>query len=96
MSYSETPVYLDRVKETTSSVGTETSIALDGPVQGFQGFSGLGTGLVSTTYCIVEGTNFETGYGHYHGTGWIPEIGSGNFLQRSIICLLYTSDAADE
>ena len=37
-------VYLDRAKETSSTTGSGTILNLNGPVQGFQALSGIGSG----------------------------------------------------
>lgn len=62
-------VLKDRVKETTTSVGTGT-ITLAGAVAGFQSFSAVGTGN-TTYYAIVEqsGSNWEVGLGTYTAAG---------------------------
>jgi hypothetical protein len=52
----------DRVKETTSTIGTST-VTLSGASIGFESFaSGIGTGN-STFYCIAGGSQWEVGIG---------------------------------
>lgn len=55
-------VYADRVKETTTTIGTGT-YNLDGAAIGFRTFvAGVGTGQV-VTYACEDGTNWEIGEG---------------------------------
>ncbi len=56
-------VYRDRVKETTRTTGLGAYI-FDGPVNGFQAFSGIGVNN-STFYCCEDGTTWEVGSGVY-------------------------------
>jgi len=60
-------VFKDRVKETTTTTGTDT-ITLAGAVDGFQAFSLIGNAN-TTYYTIVNGDNWETGLGTYTLSG---------------------------
>lgn len=67
-------VYLDRVRETTISVGTG-DLSLAGAVTGFQGFASIGDG--NTCYYLIEPIDsfgnpvgpWEIGVGTYHVSG---------------------------
>lgn len=66
----------DRVRETTTSIGTGT-IALAGPVTGYQSFSAaIGDGN-TTYYTIADAYQWEVGIGTYNS--------SGNTLSRGTI-----------
>ena len=60
-------VVKDRVKETTTTVGTGT-YTLAGAASGYQSFSVVGNGN-TTTYAITDGTNWEVGIGTYTASG---------------------------
>ena len=62
-----TRIYADRVKETTTVVGTGTMTLL-GAVAGFQSFATVGNGN-TCTYEIDDGTNWEVGIGTYTSSG---------------------------
>ena len=60
-------VLKDRVRETTTTVGTGT-YTLAGAVQGFQSFGVIGDGN-TTYYSITDGTDWEVGIGTYTASG---------------------------
>ena len=60
-------VLKDRVKETTSTVGTGT-YTLSGAVAGFQSFGVIGNAN-TTYYAITDGTDWEVGIGTYTASG---------------------------
>lgn len=60
-------VYVDRVKETTTTTGTGT-YTLAGAEIGFQAFSTVGDGN-TCYYAITDGTNWEVGLGTYTLSG---------------------------
>lgn len=62
-------ILANRVKETTTSVGTGT-ITLAGAVTGYQGFSVIGNAN-TTYYCIAgqSGSQWEVGIGTYTASG---------------------------
>jgi hypothetical protein len=70
-------VLKDRVKETTTTIGTGT-ITLGGAVTGFQSFAAIGNGN-DTYYCIAAqtGTEWEVGVGTY--------TSSGTTLSRNVV-----------
>jgi hypothetical protein len=55
-------LYDDRVKETTTTAGTGT-INLGGAVASFQAFSTAFLTGTQVPYCLVDGNNWEVGYG---------------------------------
>lgn len=63
------PSYADRVKETTTTVGTG-SIALAGAASGFQSFATAfgSVAPIVVGYAIVGGTEWEVGKGTFNGT----------------------------
>lgn len=68
-------VLADRVKETTTTIGTASYVLL-GAAAGFQSFSsGVGNGN-ACEYCCTDGTNWEVGQGTLTG---------GTTLSRSVI-----------
>ena len=77
-------VVADRVKETTTTIGTGT-YTLAGAVTGFESFSAIGNGN-TTYYCCTDGTDFEIGIGTY--------TSSGTTLARTTILQSSNSDAA--
>ena len=77
-------VVADRVKETTTTIGTGT-YTLAGAVTGFESFSAVGNGN-TTYYCCTDGTDFEIGIGTY--------TSSGTTLARTTILQSSNSDAA--
>lgn len=60
-------VVKDRVKETSTTVGTGT-FTLAGAANGFQSFAAIGNGN-TTFYTIVGGTQWEVGIGTYTSSG---------------------------
>jgi hypothetical protein len=62
-------IFADRVKETTTTVGTGT-ITLAGAASGYQSFAAIGNGNV-TYYAISSqvGTEWEVGIGTYTASG---------------------------
>lgn len=60
-------VVKDRVKETSTTVGTGT-YTLAGAATGFQSFSVIGNGN-TTYYTATDGTNWEVGIGTYTSSG---------------------------
>jgi len=60
-------VVKDRVKETTTVVGTGTATLL-GAASGFQSFSAIGNGN-NTYYAIAGGNEWEVGIGTYTSSG---------------------------
>lgn len=56
-------VFVDRVKETTTTTGTGT-YTLGGAYTGFQAFSTIGDGN-TCYYCATDDTNWEVGIGTY-------------------------------
>jgi hypothetical protein len=60
-------VVKDRVKETTTVVGTGTATLL-GAASGFQSFSAIGNGN-TTYYTIAGGNEWEVGIGTYTSSG---------------------------
>jgi hypothetical protein len=60
-------VLKDRVKETTSTVGTGT-YTLSGTVAGFQSFGVIGNAN-TTYYAVTDGTDWEVGIGTYTASG---------------------------
>ena len=60
-------VVKDRVKETSTTVGTGT-FTLAGAASGFQSFAAIGNGN-TTFYTIVGGTQWEVGIGTYTSSG---------------------------
>ena len=65
----------DRIKETTSTTGTGT-LTLAGATTGFQTFAAIGDANY-TYYAILNGSNWEVGYGQY--------LTSGTTLSRTTI-----------
>lgn len=62
-----TLVVKDRVKETTTTVGTGT-YTLEGAETGYQSFSVIGNGN-TTYYTVTNGTDWEVGIGTYTSSG---------------------------
>jgi len=60
-------VYADRVKESSTTVGTGT-MTLAGPQLSFQSFAAVGDGN-QCSYGITDGTDWETGIGTYTASG---------------------------
>ena len=95
-------VLADRVKETTNTTGTGT-LTLAGASSGFQSFAAIGTGNQSF-YCIVSGTDWETGLGTYtaSGTTWSRDTifassnagAAINVAAGAEVFLTYPADAA--
>lgn len=54
--------YADRVLETTTSSGTG-AVSMGGAVAGFQSFSSAFVTGQQVGYCLVDGNNWEVGYG---------------------------------
>ena len=67
----------DRVKVSTTDVGTTTVITLGSIFAGYQGFSSLGSGDITTFYTITSGDDWETGIATY--------FSSTNTLSRDTI-----------
>lgn len=68
-------VYADRVKETTTTSGTGT-VSLAGAVSGYQSFGSAFTNGQVVGYCLVDGNNWEVGYGTWS---------TGNNLARTTV-----------
>lgn len=63
-----TPLFFDRVKETTTTTGTGT-LTLAGAVAGFQSFAVVGDGLACHYMIFVDGGVWEVGIGTYTASG---------------------------
>jgi hypothetical protein len=61
----ETPPYVDRVQETSTTTGTG-AVTLAGAVQGYQTFADNYVTGNRVYYCITDGTNWEVGAGVYN------------------------------
>lgn len=62
-----TPVFYDRVKESSSTAGTG-AYTLAGAASGFQTFAIVGNGN-SCYYCATDGAGWEVGLGTYTSAG---------------------------
>jgi hypothetical protein len=62
------PLYADRVKESTTTIGTGT-ITLAGAASGFQSFNTAFSNGQQVYYAIVGGTEWEVGIGTFTSSG---------------------------
>ena len=72
----------DRIKETTSTSGV-SDISLGGAVATFAAFSTILSNGDSTYYTLVDGSNWEIGYGVYASSGNTLSRTNANVLQST-------------
>jgi len=81
-----TPIYADRVQETTTTSGTG-AVSLAGAVIDFQSFGSAFTNGQLVGYALVDGVNWEVGYGTFN-------TGSPNTLTRTTVLASTNANAA--